>query len=191
VQRRQLLSFWPDTTAEALARWHLDIDQALEAAELALLQGDAMQGEPLGEAVPLAQCSLLRDLSAAQQATLIPLLEQRKVKAGERLFSEGDPGSGVYVLTRGSISIVSASGQRFMSFSPGTMLGELALLDGQGRSAHALADQDAELSLLTREALQAINASDPALCSQHYRNMALHLADRLRVASSAWRSAAS
>jgi CRP-like cAMP-binding protein len=70
------------------------------------------------------------------------------------------------------------------------MLGELAMLDGQGRSADAVADQDAEVFLLTPQALSAMAAADPLLCSRLYRNMALHLATRLRVATGAWRSAA-
>ena len=108
------------------------------------------------------------------------------MQADEWLFKQGDAGGGVYVLTRGSISIVSSSGQRFMSFSAGTMLGELAMLDGRGRSANAVADQDAEVFLLSTEGLSSLAATDPALCSQLYRNMALHLAERLRVASQAW-----
>jgi len=190
-QRRQILAFWSEAPAAILAQLHLDLDQALEAAERSLLQGhQATAAQPLGDALPLAQCSLLHQLTEAQQAALIPQLQRLQVRAGERLFSEGDPGTGVYVLTRGSVSIVSPGGQRYASFSPGTMLGELAMLDGQGRSAHAVADQDAEVYLLSREALDAVGASDPLLCSQLYRNMALHLAERLRVASSAWRSAA-
>jgi len=191
LQRRQILAFWPEAPAAIQTQWHLDLDQALEAAERLMLQEhEATATEPLGESLPLAQCSLLRQLSEAQQSALVPHLQRLHVKAGEHLFSEGDPGIGVYVLTRGSVSIVSPGGQRYASFSPGTMLGELAMLDGQGRSAHAVADQDTEVYLLSREALDAVGASDPQLCSQLYRNMALHLAERLRVASSAWRSAA-
>jgi MFS superfamily sulfate permease-like transporter len=198
VQRAQILAAWAGApSAAGMADWYLDMDHALESAELQLLRAGSIEGQPnawaqsqqLGGAVPLAQCSLLSDLSAPQQAALIPHLQQLELKAGERLFKEGDPGVGVYVLTRGSISIVSSSGQRFMSFSAGTMLGELAMLDGQGRSANAEADQDAEVFLLSTDALNRLRTTEPVLCSQLYRNMALHLATRLRVASGALRSA--
>ncbi|MCV2359320.1 cyclic nucleotide-binding domain-containing protein [Paucibacter sp. TC2R-5] len=194
--RSQLMDHLPEaksaTSGLISNQCHLDVDHALEAAERQALQKCLGSGQvhELGGAVPLAQSSLLRDLSAAQQTVATVYLQPLSLKAGERLFSEGELGNGVYVLTRGSISIVSGSGQRFMSFSAGTMLGELALLDGQGRSADAVADQDAELFLLTSQALSAMAAADPLLCSQLYRNMALHLATRLRVATSAWRSAA-
>ncbi|WP_310385126.1 SulP family inorganic anion transporter [Roseateles sp.] len=194
--RRQLMDHLPEATSATAGllsgQCYLDLDQALEAAERQALQASLGPGQAhdLGSALPLAQSSLLRGLSAAQQAVATAYLQPLCLKAGERLFKEGDPGNGVYVLTRGSISVVSASGQRFMSFSAGTILGELAMLDGQGRSADAVADQDADLFLLTPLALNAMAAADPLLCSQLYRNMALHLATRLRVATGAWRSAA-
>lgn len=187
AQRRQILACWAGSGAAAgLAHGYADLDHALEAAELQLLQAGSSPHQRLGDAVPLGACSLLRDLSAPQQAALLPHLQARRLQAGEWLFKQGDPGNGVYVLTRGSISIVNSSGQRFMSFSAGTMLGELAMLDGRGRSANAVAEQDAEVFLLSTEGLSSLAATDPALCSQLYRNMALHLAERLRAASEAW-----
>ena len=73
--------------------------------------------------------------------------------------------------------------QRFVSFSPGVMLGEVALLDGGGRSADALADTDVQVHALTRDGLAALTAADPALGAQLARNIALHLAERLRSAT--------
>jgi CRP-like cAMP-binding protein len=70
------------------------------------------------------------------------------------------------------------------------MLGELAMLDGQGRSAMAVADRDCVVHLLSREALADLAVSDPPLCTLLYRNIAMHLATRLRVASEAWNGAA-
>ena len=89
-------------------------------------------------------------------------------------------------MTAGSITVRSGSGdqvQRFASFSPGVMLGELALLDGGGRSADALADGEVQVYALTRDGLAALSAADPALAQQLLRNIALHLAQRLRVST--------
>ena len=59
-----------------------------------------------------------------------------------------------------------------------------------GRSASAVADCACVAHLLTREALAALAQDDPALCIQLCRNIAAHLATRLRVASDAWSGAA-
>jgi sulfate permease, SulP family len=170
--------------------WFFDADQAVEAAERRLLDAAHPGINTAGSAVTLAECSLLHGLSAEQQATLSNLLTRYVLEPGERLFEEGDIDNGLYVLTSGSVSVRSALGQRLVSFSPGTMFGEMALLDGQRRSAAAYADSQSEVHLLGRTEFAAIAVTDPVLCVLLYRNIAVHLSERLRAASSAWRSAA-
>lgn len=161
-----------------------DVDHATEAAEFSLLAEAGVSARQT--AVPLADTSLLRGLSAAQLVVLRPQLIEQRLADGERLFSQGDPADRLYLLTAGSITVRSGAGdqaQRFASFSPGVMLGELALLDGGGRSADALADGEAQVYALTRDGLAAVSAADPALAQQLLRNIALHLAQRLRVST--------
>lgn len=166
----------------------VDSDRAVEHAERQLLT-EAGATDVSGS-LPLEQSSLMHALSATQIANVTQHLQPRALRAGERLFGEGDAADGLYVLTQGSVSVISAGGQRFVSFSPATMLGELAMLDGQGRSASAVADSDAVVHLLTCDALAQLAQEDPPLCALLYRNIAVHLAQRLRVASDAWRGAA-
>lgn len=170
--------------------WAADVDRALERAELALL---AQAGCPLEHAaVALESCPLLAGMDAAQAARLREVLVRITLAPGERLFAQGDPGDALYLLTEGSISVVGggpsdgAPRMRFLSFSPGMTFGELALLDGAGRSADAVADTDAVLYALKREALAALDAADPALTARLYRNLAHHLSERLRNAAGAW-----
>ncbi len=172
---------------------YLDSDRAIEAAELHLL---AEAGHPLhGLAVPLEHCSLLQGLNAEQRARLHARMQPHRLAAGERLFAEGDPGTGLYVLSEGSITIVSradAQGlarQRFVSFSPGMTLGETAVLDGGGRTADAVADLPSRLYELPAEALHALQHEEPELAAVLYRNLAQHLSARLRAAAEGWRQA--
>lgn len=62
---------------------------------------------------------------------------------GELLFSRGDPGSCLYVVSEGQVRLaVSTPDGRELSFEivgPGGMFGEIALLDGRPRSAEATA----------------------------------------------------
>jgi len=172
----------------ALPSWP-DSDRAVEHAEHTLLAGQAPAAGGLGQALPLAECALLKGLPPAQQQRLACALEPLRLRAGERLFREGDAADALYVLTRGSVTVVAGDATRYVSFSPGTALGELALLDGGGRSADAMADEDSELHRLSRAALARLAADEPALAAELYRRIALQLAGRLRVASAAWREA--
>jgi len=168
---------------------HADADHAIEAAERTLLQAE---GAPLaGLAVPLAQNALLAGLPGEALATLTRLLAQRRLEAGERLFAEGDPGDTIYLLTEGSVSVLDrARGQRFVSFSPGMCFGETAVLDGGGRTADARADEASTVFELPAALLQALQREQPAVAALIYRNLALHLSERLRGAAAAWRLAA-
>lgn len=161
-----------------------DADRAVEAAELHLLGADAPD---LLSEVPLARCGLLRGLADDELAWVAARLQRVQLAAGEPLFAEGDAADRLYVVTRGAISVVARQGrQRFLTISAGMMLGETAMLDGGGRSAGAVADSETELFALTQAALDAIEAERPALAARLYRNMAVHLSERLRSASAAW-----
>jgi anti-anti-sigma regulatory factor len=167
-------------------RVYPDLDRAVEAAELHVLAAAAPEHVP--HAVALADCRVLAGLSAAQLATLSRHLHERRLAAGERLFGEGEPGLSLYVLTEGSISVVDPRrGQRFATLSPGMCFGETALLDGGGRSADAVADVASVVHELTKDALGQLQRSEPELAAQLYWNLAQHLSERLRAASSAWR----
>ncbi len=66
------------------------------------------------------------------------------VAAGEHVFKEGDPGNIMYVLMSGEADIVvgSAVVEKAM---PGSMLGELALVDDVERTATVMAVTDCAL----------------------------------------------
>lgn len=163
------------------ADWWPDADRAIEAAEQMLLTEagiDAWQA-----VVPLADTSLMNGLSEDQLERVREHMQEQPLHAGEILFRQGDPGDRLYVLTQGSISIIGGKGpvrQRFVSFSPGIMIGEMSMLDGAGRSADAIADTEAVVWSLTRESFDTLALADPLLGERLTRNIAIHLADRLR-----------
>lgn len=163
--------------------WFADVDRAMEWAERQMLAEAGFELD--GQAMALAATQLFRGLDDAGAARLAAAMGMRRLAPGELLFREGDAADGLYVLTRGSVSVLAGAGspgggRRFLSFSPGLMLGETAMLDGGGRSASAVADVASELWQLTPEALAALGREAPALSIAVHRNIAVHLAQRLR-----------
>lgn len=174
-----------------LAQCHDDLDAAIEAAEDELLTA---AGRPaLPGAVALADSALLRGLPAADAAHVAARMTAHRIAAGARVFSLGDAGDSLYVLVSGSVSIVgdAAPGggraHRYLRLPPGMMFGEAALLDGGGRSAHAVADVDSVVRRLAADELQRLQQDAPALAAALYRRIAMHLAERLRQSTGAWR----
>lgn len=87
--------------------------------------------------------------------------------AGEFLFRQGEAGDCAYIVERGRIEIRglrSGSEVLLNVLGPGVMLGELAVIDSGTRTASALAVEDTELIVVTREQLSdRIVRADPVL----------------------------
>jgi hypothetical protein len=186
AQAQALHSFAP-----VLPLWP-DADRAIEAAEQHLLGDDNLR--EMAE-VSLAESSLLAGLDASQVAAVSAHLQPQHLAAGEVLFAEGEAGDRLYVVCKGSVSLLSLpdkSGrtQRYLSVSPGMMLGETAMLDGGGRTASAVADAPTVVQVLTLAALDEIGRTHPEVAIRLHRNVALHLSQRLSGAASAWRASA-
>ncbi len=67
----------------------------------------------------------------------------RDFPAGAVVFEEGDPGSRMYVIQAGEVRIVKRVGAREITLAhlgPGEAFGEMALLEGQPRSATAVVE---------------------------------------------------
>jgi CRP-like cAMP-binding protein len=79
----------------------------------------------------------------------------KRFQAGELVFRRGDPGDGLYGVVSGRILIVaeSAEGRDLIinRHGVGEIFGELALLDGKGRSAAAVVQEPSELIHVGRD----------------------------------------
>lgn len=95
------------------------------------------------------------------------LLTTRHFRAGDLIFSEGDHGNYAYIVEEGQVEIwTELQGDRrsLNILEPGSLFGELALVDSKPRSASASAFSDCILSLVTPEQVkQRIDTADPIL----------------------------
>src|SRR5262245_20535552 len=82
------------------------------------------------------------------------LCTRRHLDAGEVLFQKGDRGDSLYGVRRGRIRIETgtAGGGRLTLnvLGPGDLFGEIALFDGQPRTADAIAAEESELFMVRR-----------------------------------------
>ncbi len=87
-------------------------------------------------------------------------LEWLSLASGETLFREGDPGDALYVVISGRLVAVSVGEndceQLVGEIGRGEMIGELAVLKGDTRSATVRAVRDSELVRIAREDLLAL-----------------------------------
>ncbi|MFN0146268.1 MAG: Crp/Fnr family transcriptional regulator [Dehalococcoidia bacterium] len=64
--------------------------------------------------------------------------------AGQAVFSEGEPGTTMYAVQSGSVTLL-VNGVVVETVGPGGLLGELALIDNEPRTATAIAEVDSTL----------------------------------------------
>lgn len=103
----------------------------------------------------LARTALFSGLDAKALDRLAGLCRRRSFRGGEPVFREGDPGTALYVVETGEVKILlsGAEGKEvvLVLLGPGEYFGELALLDGEPRSADAVTTAPAGLLILSRE----------------------------------------
>jgi CRP-like cAMP-binding protein len=103
----------------------------------------------------LIQHELLNQIDSAERAQIIALCMERRFKDGQVVFQRGDPGNSMLLVLEGQvkISILSPEGKEliFNIIQPGECFGEIALLDGQPRSADATAVGKCILLMLMRK----------------------------------------
>jgi CRP/FNR family cyclic AMP-dependent transcriptional regulator len=124
--------------------------------------------------------SLLAALPTELSQSLFARARPVSLKADQTLFMVGDEGDGCYRVEEGLLkaSIAApAGGERILAIlGPGSVVGELSMIDRGPRSASVTALRDSKLSFVGRSAFETFGQSQPEL----YRHVATLLARRLR-----------
>jgi len=102
-------------------------------------------------------------------------------KAGDTIFKEGEQGDYMYIVQEGIVDVI-VHGKVVESVESGGIVGEMALIDHDGRSAGALAQSDCQLVPVSQKqfmfmvqetpyfALQVMHIMAERLRKQHERN---------------------
>jgi CRP/FNR family transcriptional regulator len=115
----------------------------------------------------LRRVLIFAGLSEQEFAYLTAHLVQRKYSAGEMIFAEGDPCTGLYVVEAGSVRIFKSSeGGREQVLSidgPGNSIAELPVFDGGTYPASAEAVTNSTLLFFSRQDFQSLCLQYPAV----------------------------
>jgi CRP-like cAMP-binding protein len=109
---------------------------------------------------------LLKRLHRDAVCPVLNHIRLRSVPAGERFITQGEEGDAFYVIQRGSCAInVEKNGEvhRVATRREGDILGEMALLTGEPRSAHVDAETDMALWRMGQDDFERLMAEFPEL----------------------------
>jgi CRP/FNR family transcriptional regulator, cyclic AMP receptor protein len=122
---------------------------------------------PLDARTVIERNALFRGLAAAIIPQIVALTTRRSYQPGAVVFLRGDPGNALYGVATGKVRIsVSGAGGKevFLNImEPGDSFGEIALLDGERRTATATTLTPTELVIIQREPFLALLRKEPSL----------------------------
>jgi SulP family sulfate permease len=162
-----------------------DIDRAMEWAEDELIRTDARDTK--SDEIPLASVDLLSTLTSAELEAMEHHTRRETFPRGQIIFREGDPGSELFIVTKGRTSaylnLINGGDIRLATFAPGTIFGELAILDTGPRSASVVADDDVICYVLSEQQFAALAKDAPAVAIKLLSGLGRELSRRLRRAN--------
>jgi CRP-like cAMP-binding protein len=95
--------------------------------------------------------------------------------AGQSIFNAGEPGETMYIITEGEVEILDGTAL-LETAGTGSIVGELALIDDEPRSATAIAKTDCRMVAVDRRRFQYMVQETPLFALSVMKV----LADRLR-----------
>jgi sulfate permease, SulP family len=164
-----------------------ELDEALEWVEDRILEEAMCE---LGEqaALELKELELFKGRKAETLAALEQCMEIRRYKAGDKIFKRGDTGDEIFLIRKGAVRIVlplsGTQSHHLGTFGRGAFFGEMAFLDGEARSADAVAFSDTELYMLSRKTFNSLAEEHRKLAVAFMEGIASILASRLRYTNS-------
>lgn len=156
-------------------------DQGLEHAEELLL---AQHGEPVREqrASLAVQLAALADLPDIEQR-LAPFVDRAAFAPGETLMRQGQLADDMMFLESGRVSAVllekDVAPVHLRTLTPGTLVGEVALVRGGNRTASVIAVTPCEVVRIDRAGLARLEAADPTLAFAMHRMIMQQVSEKL------------
>ena len=124
-----------------------------------------MNPQRIDLAAALEKTTLLSDLSQPELGLLAARTVRKLFSAGELLFSEGEPCSGLHIIVRGKVRIFKTSingREQVLALNvPGESVAEVPVFDGGPFPASAMAVEESEIAFISRRDFNAYCLEHP------------------------------
>lgn len=134
----------------------------------------------------LMDCDLFKNFPPGEIQSVARYFSISEMEKDEAIFQEGDIGSYMCIVSSGKVSVLKTNqdGENvgIATLQAGRAFGEMAVLDGERRSATCMAASECELLVLSKESLDRMLLDMPAIAANVVRAIAVSLSKRLRMA---------
>jgi CRP/FNR family transcriptional regulator, cyclic AMP receptor protein len=121
--------------------------------------------------VPLFSSCSQKDLERIAKAS-----EEITMTAGSMITDQGQTGREAFIVVEGTVT-VKRNGKKVASLGPGTVVGELSLLDHGPRTATVICDTDCKLLLLDQRHFMPVLEQVPTLAHKLLASLAGRIRD--------------
>lgn len=132
----------------------------------------------------LKQQALLEDLDSDELARISKMIQKLSFKKGEYIFREKEDTKGLYLINSGKVEIakVTSDGwkQTLASFTKGHFFGELSILEKRHHEAYAIAVDNTEIFLISKDVFEKLEKEDSAIAFKIMKKLALVMCKNLR-----------
>ncbi|MGH8799358.1 MAG: SulP family inorganic anion transporter [Casimicrobiaceae bacterium] len=162
------------------------VDRAIEWAEERVL--DALgRDDAVDEESPVEHAGIFDGMTAKDAAVTTKHLDRVIFEKGRTVFGEGDAGKELFIIAKGTASAylgeIGRADIRLATFAPGTVFGELAILDPGSRSASVVAENELVCYVLSEEKFNLLSEQAPRVAIKLLANLGRALSRRLRQAN--------
>ena len=134
----------------------------------------------------IAQTALMQ-LSYDDALKVVSYMRPMKIPMGTMFIREGDETDTGYMLLllEGEVTVENIVVSRrtpvtVTVLGPGSLIGEMGLVDGQARQASCTASTDTRCAVLSRAALKKLSEEDPSTAAKLMLAVSMRIAERLR-----------
>jgi SulP family sulfate permease len=168
---------------KSAARVFADVDDAKEWIENRIIK-EAAPTSAEEIALELHEIELFQGRKQETLAELDAHVVRASYAAGARIFSRGDTGDELFFVRRGTVRfMLPLSGNHARNLATcgrGAFFGEMAFLDGDARSADAIALTDVELFVVSRKAFDVFAEEHKKVAVKLFEGLASVLTSRVR-----------
>jgi len=123
--------------------------------------------QPTDQVNPLSSMRLFESLTAEQLDCLSGTFTAREMAEGDALFQQGDFDTNLYIVADGVLEVSRRGDDGALEIGgrigPGDYIGEIGLVTGASKEVSAVAKTRTVVQILTKETLEPLLKSSPAL----------------------------
>lgn len=132
----------------------------------------------------LQNIPLFKQLTQSELEKILQLAFVKEYKANFTLFFQGMQGGVMYVILRGSITIIGKDNDgvehEIVTLKRGDYLGEMSMIEEERRSATARVAEDSLLLVITKKCFSTMLETDPSITSKLLLEFLITTSGRLR-----------